>query len=94
MPRDRPWTPSVTGRPEGGRYGSSVTYLVSTGCDPGREFGVSPTDPELDLPWPGDLPLELSGKDRTAPTLAEARDRGLLPTMAQCAARYAELSGS
>ncbi|MDP5185452.1 dTDP-4-dehydrorhamnose 3,5-epimerase [Blastococcus sp. BMG 814] len=71
--------------------GSSVTYLVSSGYDPGREFGVSPLDPDLDLPWPSDVELELSAKDRAAPTLAEAREQGLLPTMAECAARYAEL---
>lgn len=28
-----------------------------------------------------------------APTLAEARDQGLLPTLDQCRARYAELRG-
>jgi dTDP-4-dehydrorhamnose 3,5-epimerase len=71
--------------------GSSVTYLVSTGYSPGREFGISPTDPALDLPWPADLELELSAKDRVAPTLEEAREQGLLPTMEQCSARYAEL---
>jgi len=70
---------------------SSVTYLVSTGYSPGREFGVHPTDPDLALPWPSDLEFELSAKDLAAPTLAEARDQGLLPTMAQCTARYAEL---
>ena len=70
---------------------SSVTYLVSSGYDPGREFGVSPLDPELDLPWPSDVELELSTKDRAAPTLAEAREQGLLPTMEECAARYAAL---
>jgi dTDP-4-dehydrorhamnose 3,5-epimerase len=70
---------------------SSVTYLVSTGYSPGREFGVHPLDPALDLPWPTDLELELSAKDRGAPTLEEARDQGLLPTMAECAARYAEV---
>jgi dTDP-4-dehydrorhamnose 3,5-epimerase len=70
---------------------SSVTYLVSTGYSPGREFGVSPLDPALDLPWPADLELELSAKDQDAPTLADAQAQGLLPTMQQCAARYAEL---
>lgn len=74
--------------------GSSVTYLVSSGYDPGREFGISPVDPALDLPWPDDVEFELSAKDRAAPTLAEAREQGLLPTMAQCAARYAELRGA
>lgn len=71
--------------------GTSLTYLVSTGYDPGREFTVSPLDPELGLPWPDDVELELSDRDRAAPTLAEARDRGLLPTTDQCAARYAQL---
>ncbi|MGZ4544659.1 MAG: dTDP-4-dehydrorhamnose 3,5-epimerase family protein [Blastococcus sp.] len=73
--------------------GTSLTYLVSTGYDPAREFTVSPLDPELALPWPGDVELELSDRDRAAPTLAEARERGLLPTTDQCAARYAQLGG-
>jgi dTDP-4-dehydrorhamnose 3,5-epimerase len=73
---------------------SSVTYLVSSGYDPSREFGVSPLDPELDLPWPPDVEPELSAKDRDAPTLAEAREQGLLPTMEECAARYAALRQS
>ena len=70
--------------------GSSVTYLVSSGYDPTREFGISPTDPALDLPWPGDVEFELSAKDQQAPTLAEACEQGLLPTYEQCRARYAE----
>jgi dTDP-4-dehydrorhamnose 3,5-epimerase len=70
---------------------SSVTYLVSTGYAPDREFGVHPFDRELALPWPGDVDYQLSAKDQAAPTLAEAREQGLLPTMAQCVARYAEL---
>ncbi|WP_369253562.1 dTDP-4-dehydrorhamnose 3,5-epimerase family protein [Geodermatophilus amargosae] len=73
--------------------GSSVTYLVSSGYSPGREFGVSPLDPELDLPWPADVEVRLSDKDRAAPTLAQAREQGILPTMEQCTARYAELRG-
>ena len=52
--------------------GSSVTYLVSSGYSPGREFGVSPLDPDLALPWPADVEPVLSDKDRAAPTLAQA----------------------
>jgi dTDP-4-dehydrorhamnose 3,5-epimerase len=70
---------------------SSVAYLVSTPYAPEHEFGLDPMDPELALPWPADLEFELSAKDRAAPSLAEARERGLLPTMERCAARYAEL---
>jgi dTDP-4-dehydrorhamnose 3,5-epimerase len=70
---------------------TSVTYLLSTGYAPGREFGVDPMDPALGLPWPKDLDFEISAKDQAAPTLAEALEQGLLPTMEQCTARYAEL---
>jgi dTDP-4-dehydrorhamnose 3,5-epimerase len=66
--------------------GSSVTYLVSTTYDPSREFGVHPLDPELDLPWPQDIAVELSPKDAAAPTLTEAREKGILPSMAACSA--------
>ncbi len=71
--------------------GSSLTYLVSSGYDPTREFGVHPLDPALDLPWPADLEFELSARDQVAPTLAEAAEQGLLPTYEASTARYAEL---
>ena len=51
---------------------------------------IHPLDPALDLPWPADLDFELSAKDFAAPTLEQAREQGLLPTMAECSARYAE----
>jgi dTDP-4-dehydrorhamnose 3,5-epimerase len=70
---------------------SSVTYLVSSGYSPGREFGISPMDKSLALPWPDEVEFELSAKDAAAPTLEEAAARGILPTMAECTARYAEL---
>ncbi|SCX51828.1 dTDP-4-dehydrorhamnose 3,5-epimerase [Klenkia marina] len=70
---------------------SSVTYLLSSAFSPGREFGIHPMDPDLDLPWPKDVEFELSAKDTAAPTLEEARQQGLLPTMEQCTARYDEL---
>ena len=70
---------------------SSVTYLLSTPYSPGREFGVHPLDPDLALPWPAGLEFALSDKDLAAPTLEQARQQGLLPTAAQCSARYGEL---
>ena len=69
---------------------SSVTYLISSPYTPDREFGIHPLDPALDLPWPRDLDLELSGKDRQAPSLGEARAQGLLPAMETCSAQYAQ----
>ncbi|MFC4630449.1 dTDP-4-dehydrorhamnose 3,5-epimerase family protein [Promicromonospora alba] len=67
--------------------GSTVVYLCSTGYAPGREHGIHPLDPALDIQWPttarDGTPItpQLSEKDEAAPTLAEARAQGLLPTM-------------
>lgn len=67
--------------------GSTVTYLCSTPFAPGREHGIHPLDPAIGIDWPqvgrdgGALTPLLSEKDAAAPTLAEARDQGLLPTV-------------
>ena len=68
-----------------------ITYLCSTGYDPAAEHTVYPLDPALQLPWPTDLDVELSDKDRAAPVLAEAAKAGILPRWEDCQARYAEL---
>ncbi len=73
---------------------SSVTYLVSTAYAPERDRAINPLDPDLDLPWPDDVRVQLSARDAAAPTLRQAQADGLLPTMAACSARYAELRGS
>lgn len=59
---------------------AEVSYLVSTTYDPAAERTISPLDPALAMPWPADLELVLSDRDRTAPTLAEAKDKGDLPS--------------
>jgi dTDP-4-dehydrorhamnose 3,5-epimerase len=58
---------------------TTVMYLCAQPYNPGREHAVNPLDPVLALPWPADLELVLSAKDRAAPTLAEAQAAGLLP---------------
>ena len=65
---------------------ATVGYLCSTPYSPGREFGIHPLDPALDLPWPSGAESVLSEKDAAAPTLGEAKASGLLPTMAECEA--------
>lgn len=66
--------------------GSVVTYLCSAPYAPGREHGIHPLDPAVGIDWPtvgrdgSPLTFELSAKDQEAPTLAQARDAGLLPT--------------
>lgn len=64
---------------------STVLYLCSAPYAPGREHGVHPLDPEIGIEWPttardgSPLFAQLSDKDAVAPTLAEARETGLLP---------------
>lgn len=68
---------------------SVACYLCSTGYDPQREVGVNPLDPELAIPFPDDLDLVLSDRDRSAPSLDEARAQGILPTYDDCLEWYA-----
>ncbi|MGW4058429.1 dTDP-4-dehydrorhamnose 3,5-epimerase [Amycolatopsis sp. NPDC004747] len=68
-----------------------MTYFCSEPYNPAGEHGITPLDPALDLPWPADIEQVLSGKDRTAPTLAEAEQQGLLPVYADCVAYYDKL---
>jgi dTDP-4-dehydrorhamnose 3,5-epimerase len=65
---------------------SVVSYLCSAGYDPTREHTIDPFDAELAIEWPFDGELQLSDRDRAAPSLARARDSGLLPTWAECLA--------
>ncbi|GLF93294.1 dTDP-4-dehydrorhamnose 3,5-epimerase [Streptomyces yaizuensis] len=71
--------------------GSVVVYLCSEGYAPQREFGIHPLDPELAIAWPDGLTPELSDKDASAPTLAEAGSRGLLPVHEECVAHRRRL---
>ncbi|MGI5358551.1 dTDP-4-dehydrorhamnose 3,5-epimerase family protein [Streptomyces sp. CA-252508] len=70
-----------------------VVYLTSRAYTPGREHGVHPLDPGLGIVWPDDVRPVLSEKDRTAPTLAEAERRGLLPVYDDCVAFHRTLRG-
>ncbi|MEO6116566.1 MAG: dTDP-4-dehydrorhamnose 3,5-epimerase [Pseudolysinimonas sp.] len=64
-----------------------VTYLVSEVYNPQRELGISPLDPSIGLEFPPEAgELLLSPKDVAAPSLAEARTAGLLPTYDECVA--------
>ncbi|MFI2103079.1 dTDP-4-dehydrorhamnose 3,5-epimerase family protein [Isoptericola sp. NPDC019693] len=65
---------------------STVLYLCSAGYNPGHEHGIHPLDPEVGIQWPttardgSPLVAQLSDKDTAAPSLAEAKAQGLLPT--------------
>lgn len=73
---------------------SVISYLCSTGYNPGGEHGLNPLDPELGIPWPEDIEAVLSDKDRAAPGLTEARESGLLPSYEDCLAHYQRLRAS
>ncbi len=61
---------------------STVMYLCSAEYNPQREHTICPTDPALAIDWPlvdGAVP-SLSDRDAAAPSLAEVRASGVLPT--------------
>ena len=52
---------------------------VHSPYDPTGGAALNPLDPLLALPWPTDVELVLSDKDRAAPSLAAAQAAGWLP---------------
>ncbi|MEU3254179.1 dTDP-4-dehydrorhamnose 3,5-epimerase [Streptomyces sp. NPDC006997] len=70
---------------------ATVVYLCSTGYAPEREHGVHPLDPDLGIDWPAEVTPVLSPKDAAAPSLAQARETGLLPSYDTCRAHYRQL---
>jgi dTDP-4-dehydrorhamnose 3,5-epimerase len=74
---------------------ATVSYLVTSTFNPGREHGINPLDAEIGLTFPSEAgePL-LSSKDTDAPGLSEAAALGLLPTWAGAKALYESLKVS
>ncbi|GAB3804739.1 dTDP-4-dehydrorhamnose 3,5-epimerase [Humibacter antri] len=73
---------------------ATVSYLVTDVYNPSSEHGISPLDPDIALEFPLDASeLLLSPKDTDAPTLAVAREQGLLPEYGAARSFYASLSG-
>jgi dTDP-4-dehydrorhamnose 3,5-epimerase len=70
---------------------ATVVYLCNEVYSPTREHGITPTDQDLAVDWPRDVPLLLSPKDEAAPTLAAAREAGALPGYAACREYYESL---
>ena len=61
---------------------STFVYLCSTNYAPDREFEINPLDSALGIDWPFPTDeLKLSPKDLAAPSLAEALELGILPTL-------------
>jgi dTDP-4-dehydrorhamnose 3,5-epimerase len=72
---------------------ATVSYLVTSPFNPGREHGINPLDPAIGLVFPPEAgELLLSPKDTDAPSLAEAAASGLLPTWDAARAFYTSLN--
>jgi NDP-hexose 5-epimerase len=63
-----------------------MNYLCGAEYVPGTMIEIQALDPALGIPWELDGPPVMSDKDAAAPTLAEALERGLLPTYEQALA--------
>ena len=70
---------------------ATVVYLCSSTYAPQATIQVNPLDPALDLPWPKEEKVLLSKQDRSAPSLKEAIDLGVLPDYAECRDHIARL---
>ncbi|NLU80866.1 dTDP-4-keto-6-deoxy-D-glucose epimerase [Micromonospora sp. HNM0581] len=68
-----------------------VSYMLSDGYVEAHEKAVNVLDPALNLPLPTGVERVLSDRDRSAPTIEEARRLGLLPDYAQCQKLESEL---
>jgi dTDP-4-dehydrorhamnose 3,5-epimerase len=68
--------------------GATVSYLCSEVYSPTREYGIHPLDPEIGIEWPVGIRPVLSPKDDAAPSLKEARHKGLLVDYATCRDYY------
>jgi dTDP-4-dehydrorhamnose 3,5-epimerase len=66
-------------------------YLCSAEYSPQREHTIAATDPALAIQWPSGHEPVLSGRDAAAPTLAEVRAAGLLPSWDEARAFVAAL---
>jgi len=73
---------------------ATVSYLVSDVYRPAAEHAINPLDPDIRLEFPFDASeLLLSPKDTDAPSLAQARDSGLLPNWDDVNALVQTLNG-
>ncbi|WP_293000783.1 dTDP-4-dehydrorhamnose 3,5-epimerase [Mycobacterium sp.] len=72
---------------------STVMYLCSTEYSPQREHTIAATDPALAIEWPSGHELVISDRDASAPSLAEVRAAGLLPTWDEAQAFTRRLRG-
>ena len=59
---------------------AALSYLLSSPYDATHELEINPLDPEIDVPWALSGEAILSEKDAAAPSLAQRKAAGELPT--------------
>ena len=64
--------------------GATAVYLCTSSYNPAADHEVNPFDPDIGIDWPDDVEAILSDKDRSAPSAAQLRDAGLLPSYDEC----------
>jgi dTDP-4-dehydrorhamnose 3,5-epimerase len=64
---------------------ATLAYFCSATYNPTAEHTIHPLDPDLGIEWPAAVGPLLSPRDAAAPSLAEARAAGLLPSYPDCA---------
>ncbi|WP_017609337.1 dTDP-4-dehydrorhamnose 3,5-epimerase family protein [Nocardiopsis xinjiangensis] len=68
-----------------------MNYLCSETYVPGTMTEINALDPGIGIPWHLTGPPIMSDKDAAAPSLAEAAEKGMLPTYEECLEHYAAL---
>jgi dTDP-4-dehydrorhamnose 3,5-epimerase len=70
---------------------ATAVYLCTSSYAPAADHEINPFDRELAIAWPSDSEPVLSAKDAAAPSLAEAKRIGLLPSYQDCVAATEQL---
>jgi dTDP-4-dehydrorhamnose 3,5-epimerase len=63
---------------------ATAVYLCTSSYAPATDHDIHPLDPDIGIRWPEGNEMILSAKDDAAPSLAEMRDKGVLPTYPEC----------
>jgi dTDP-4-dehydrorhamnose 3,5-epimerase len=70
---------------------ATAVYLCSSAYAPGVDRELNPFDPDIAIDWPGAGEKIVSDKDRSAPSLAQLLEAGMLPDYADCMRHREEL---
>jgi dTDP-4-dehydrorhamnose 3,5-epimerase len=63
---------------------TTAVYLCDSSYAPAVDHEINPLDPDIGIDWPDDVEIIMSDKDAAAPSLAQARESGVLPSYDEC----------